>query len=397
MAPKRKRPAPAAVKKGPSPRKKKVARKASQSLSQSSTTKPTKRGIINKKKKDTKPESPSNSELSFGSSLEKDAEDSEEEEEEQDEVVDEASVESIFDSDKEEEEDVTPSPAKPKKKSVVPAVKNKEKLKPSSSVNVSSSSSSSAVVQNTTVISDKGSTIADRMKGGRTGRGKIDKFALDLEVTPAPVNTSSKIKDVLSSSSKKKKGYEVLDSLTTLDLPHRKVTQSPFELNTHVEEVDLYVGLSSAKKLLTFPSMKPFEEGIVFPFVTVAVGQKVFDVSQHVDLLIQYMLFYCSRDGLGSLNVFTNSCDDMTTPGKFGVDEESVLTYEFINAIQTNDELVSRLNRISEFWKSSCKKRIVEVKSSILNIIPAVVKDNTLSSLEYDLRPVSIFITFGSL
>ena len=235
------------------------------------------------------------------------------------------------------------------------------------------------------------------MKGGRTGRGKIDKFALDLEVTPAPVNTSSKIKDVLSSSSKKKKGYEVLDSLTTLDLPHRKVTQSPFELNTHVEEVDLYVGLSSAKKLLTFPSMKPYAEGIVFPFVTVAVGQKVFDVSQHVDLLIQYMLFYCSRYGLGSLNVFTNSCDDMTTPGKFGVDEESVLTYEFINAIQTNDELVSRLNRISEFWKSSCKKRIVEVKSSILNIIPAVVKDNTLSSLEYVLRPVSIFITFGSL
>ena len=157
MAPKRKRPAPAAVKKGPSPRKKKVARKASQSLSQSSTTKPTKRGIINKKKKDTKPESPSNSELSFGSSLEKDAEDSEEEEEEQDEVVDEASVESIFDSDKEEEEeDVTPSPAKPKNKSVVPAVKNKEKLKPpSSSVNVSSSSSSSAVVQNSTVVSDK--------------------------------------------------------------------------------------------------------------------------------------------------------------------------------------------------------------------------------------------------
>ena len=396
MAPKRKRPAPSAVKKGPSPRKKKVARKASQSLSQSSTTKPTKRGIINKKKKDTKPESPSNSELSLGSSSDKEDEDSEEEEEEQDEVVDQASIESLFDSDK-EEEDVTPSPAKPKNKPVVPAVTNKEKLKSSSSVNVStSSSSSSAVVQNTTVVSDKGSTIADRMKGGRTGRGKIDKFALDLEMTPAPVNTSSKKKDVLSSSSKKKK-YEVLDSLTTLDLPHRKVTQSPFELNTHVEEVDLYVGLSSAKKLLTFPSMKPYAEGIVFPFVTVAVGQKVFDVSQHVDLLIQYMLFYCSRYGLGSLNVFTNSCDDVTTPGKFGVDEESVLTYEFINAIQTNDELVSRLNRISEFWKSSCKKRIVEVKSSILNIIPAVVKDNTLSSLEYVLRPVSTFITFGSL
>ena len=221
---------------------KKVARKASQSLSQSSTTKPTKRGIINKKKKDTKPESPSNSELSLGSSSDKEDEDSEEEEEEQDEVVDQASIESLFDSDK-EEEDVTPSPAKPKNKSVVPAVTNKEKLKSSSSVNVStSSSSSSAVVQNTTVVSDKGSTIADRMKGGRTGRGKIDKFALDLEMTPAPVNTSSKKKDVLSSSSKKKKGYEVLDSLTTLDLPHRKVTQSPFELNTHVEEVDLYVG-----------------------------------------------------------------------------------------------------------------------------------------------------------
>ena len=58
---------------------------------------------------------------------------------------------------------------------------------------------------------------------------------------------------------------------------------------------------------------------------------------------------------------------------------------------------MSRLNRISEFWKSSCKKRIVEAKTSILNIIPAVVKDNTLSSLEYVLRPVSIIITFGLL
>jgi hypothetical protein len=131
---------------------------------------------------------------------------------------------------------------------------------------------------------------------------------------------------------------------------------------------EMMVNIVGINKVLELPGLSRYHVNLEYPKCFVrATNNALYCIEPIIFCIVHFMLHILTREGLGAKNVWETAMHIFTEPGKFSVDP--IMNINFLRVITSDIDLLKKIKKIPENWKTLMKTRSETFRNKFLQSI----------------------------
>ena len=131
---------------------------------------------------------------------------------------------------------------------------------------------------------------------------------------------------------------------------------------------EMMVNIVGINKVLGLPGLSRYHVNLDYPKCFVrATNNAIYCIEPIIFCIVHFMLHILTREGLGAKNVWETAIHVLTEPGKFSVDP--IMNINFLRIITSDINLLKKMKKIPENWKTLMKSRSEIFRNKFLQLI----------------------------